>query len=185
MTGSFDANVVIFLAEHRAPGLTLFFDGLTDLGGAAVVALVLVGSYYILAKSRRWPYAVGLMTSLAGALLTSNALKVLVGRQRPPMILRVIYEFDPSFPSNHATAAAALYGFLAYSAWKIAPNAYAKYTAIAVCVLLILGIGFSRIYLGVHYPSDIIAGFIVGFAFTYLGIRITRALESIRNRESS
>mgnify|MGYP003704561487 CR=1 FL=1 len=175
---AFDFRTLTWLAAHRSPFGIELFNAITDFGGAAILTVAMIGAYYILWRGKQWPYAVGLIVSLGGAALFANFLKLLIARERPAIAYRAITEFGASFPSIHAACSAALYGFLAYAAWKLAPKPW-RLRIPMLCVFFIALIGFSRMYLGVHYMSDVAAGFAIGFGFVLIGAHVTRTLARI------
>lgn len=163
------------LLSVRTPLLSREFAWITPLGsvpfvigGAGVVGLFLWRS-----KIHR-AYAFGLAATLLGAAVTGYAMKALVGRARPSGLIPSMIETSSSFPSGHATAAMALYGFLAYFLCALFPER--KAMVLTAAALLIGIIGFSRLYLGVHFPSDVLAGYLVGGLCLLLGIAITKRM---------
>jgi len=165
----------------RTPALLQAFDAVTSLGDAPMVAFValITGAYFIFSSRALRPYFAGVAVSLVGALSCASALKVLIARARPDGLIPVIIETSYSFPSRHAVAAVALYGFIAFFLAREYPEHARKIAAAAT--VLILSIGFSRLYLGVHFPSDVIAGFALGGAWLLIGIWIVRKLQSAKD----
>lgn len=103
--------------------------------------------------------------------LLNQILKNIVQRPRPTEF-RMIDESGYSFPSGHSMASAAFYGFLIYLVYKKVKNKKLKITIITLLSLLIILIGISRIYLGVHYTSDVLAGFFVSISYLTIYISI-------------
>ena len=136
------------------------FGGMYWLIGLSIFLLVVI-------KNKRIPISIFLNLGLSA--LTNFTLKQLLQRERP-MGYRIIDESGYSLPSGHSMVSMAYYGFLIYLIYKYVKNKYIKWTLIVLLSLLIVNIGVSRIYLGVHYTSDVIAGFLV--AITYLIIFI-------------
>ena len=101
-----------------------------------------------------------LMTTVLLTLLTNQTLKFFIKRSRPDHI-RLINENSYAYPSGHAMISIAVYGFLIYLVYKKVKNKLIKIVLITVLSIIILGIGLSRIYLGVHYPSDVLAGYFI------------------------
>lgn len=166
---------LVWLASMRAPLGLSFFSNITEFGGAAVVAIVLVVSVFVLWRGRAWAHAIGLIVALGGSIVVSTLLKNILQFQRPDEVLHAVVENGYSFPSNHATAAMALYGFLTWYVWEKYPQW--RTPATLVFGLLIFLIGFSRLYLGVHFPIDVIGGYLLGIIFVWIGARVTRRLE--------
>lgn len=153
------------------------FNWVTFLGNTTTVITItgLVGLYLFYSKHPR-VYTLGLIVTIIGAGATSYILKILVNRTRPDGLIPSIIETSPSFPSGHATLGMALYGFLAYLLCKT----YPKYTAFIVtgATVLILALGFSRLYLGVHFPTDVLAGYLFGGLWLLVGIKVVTLLKS-------
>lgn len=163
----------------RTPFFLHLFNWITFWGSSTVIVTItgIVVLFLLFYKKRYQAYAVGLIATIIGAGITSNLLKMLVDRARPSGLIPVIFEeFSPSFPSGHATLGIALYGFLAYLLCKI----YPKYTALIITIttLVILAIGFSRLYLGVHFPTDVLAGYLLGGLWLLIGIKIIARLQA-------
>lgn len=175
---AFDAKIVEFFAGVRTPEMIFFFAYLSALGKPAVVATFTLGGAYFLHRIFRRAYlALGLLIAIGGTILTNIILKDLIGRARP-WDISLVHELSFSFPSGHASLAAAFYGFLIYALWRARiPQAYRFAGTVALGALAFL-IGFSRIYLGVHYPTDILAGFGIGTIWVILGIHAIRMHES-------
>jgi undecaprenyl-diphosphatase len=170
---------LLMLYKARSPLGLVFFTRITEFGGVAVVIVVLAGAVATLWYGKRWAHALGLIVALGGSLVVSTILKYVFQFSRPDELLHAVVENGYSFPSNHATAAMALYGFLLWSISEQKPRW--RVPASLFFGTLILLIGFSRLYLGVHFPADIFGGYCVGFLFLMLGIRITRYLERFEN----
>jgi undecaprenyl-diphosphatase len=168
-----DFQFDIFLLLYRTHLFLQIFGAITLLGNTAVVIgiMAIVGIALFFSRFHN-AYVIGLATALVGAGGTDFVMKTLVGRARPGDPIRTLVETDPSFPSAHATFSMALYGFLAY----FLCTHYPKYAPlfIAGASILILLIAFSRLYLGVHWPSDILAGLSLGALWLLIGIAVTK-----------
>jgi len=144
------------------------FSGLTSLGDTLSVGLALLAACLALLVSRRHKsYIVGLVVAVGGAKLSEVLMKILIERARPDGF--ALFHLDSySFPSGHATGAMALYGFITYILCALYPRQRAAWVALGGTV--ILGVGMSRIYLGVHFPSDVLGGFLLGAIWILVGI---------------
>jgi len=111
-------------------------------------------------------------TTLAGTEITVELLKLAVHRARP--IGAEFLETSYSFPSGHSAIAVALYGFIAFLLWKRTKNRLGRGLILTTTLLIILLIGFSRIYLGVHFPTDVLGGYLVGATWLWVAIRSVR-----------
>ena len=137
----------------------------TGLGGVTVMVLVtLVGVLAFLMHKRRWHAAI-LAGTVMLADLSSEGLKLLYGRPRPDLVPHGSYVYSASFPSGHSTLSAATFLTLATLIASLEPNRGVKIMVYLLAVALVLAIGFSRVYLGVHWPSDVLAGWSLGAAW--------------------
>ena len=171
-----DHAMAQLIAAFRAPAVISPFVWLTSLGGPPVVgALLVVVCLSIWLTNRKYAIA-GLLVSILGASLFNLLGKLAFQRPRP--VEAVLLESSYSFPSGHATTAIAFYGFLGYLLIRSATlwNVRAKlFFATGGLVLLI---GLSRIVLGVHYLSDVWAGYLVGTLWLIVGISLTEWLSA-------
>lgn len=157
----------------RTPFLLHLFGGITLLGEVTVVLGITTLVGIVLWTTLRYrAYATGLVVTIIGAAATNYVLKTLVGRARPSGLIPSLIETSSSFPSGHATAAMVLYGFLAYFLCALFPTR--KTAIVTAATVLIGGIGFSRLYLGVHFPSDVLAGYLLGALWILIGIAVVK-----------
>jgi membrane-associated phospholipid phosphatase len=118
---------------------------------------------------------------LAISGLANVALKQVINRARPDAE-HLVSVATLSYPSGHAMSAIAFYGFLIYLFYNFKLNVWVKTLTILILGLLILAIGISRIYLGVHYPSDIAGGYIAGFIWVIFCIVLFHVIDLLRKR---
>ena len=157
----------------RTPSVLRVAEAVTFFGEATtVLALAALGGLFLLSSATRRAYLAGLVASLAGATASAYALKLFVARPRPTGLIPAFTETAFSFPSYHAVAAVAFYGFIAFFLCKTYPSY--RMVILTAFVAIALAIGFSRLYLGVHFPSDVIGGYALGALWLYLGVRLTR-----------
>ncbi|MFA5745164.1 MAG: phosphatase PAP2 family protein [Candidatus Paceibacterota bacterium] len=164
-----------YLLSIRAPFFLHLFNWITFFGSTvAIIVLTGIVGLYLFYSRHAKAHAIGLTTTIIGAAASSYIVKILVGRARPGGLIPSIIETSPSFPSGHATLGMALYGFLAFLLCKM----YPKNTTLIVtgATLLILAIGFSRLYLGIHFPTDVLAGYLLGGLWVIIGIKIAARL---------
>ena len=164
------------LLNIRTPLLIHIFNWITLLGNAGVIMVLAAIALFFLYTKRYKAYAVGLVITLVGAAATDYAMKTLIERARPNGLIPSIIETTFSFPSGHATAAMALYGFAAYILCALFPAR--KPFIVATAVLVIGIIGFSRLYLGLHFPSDVIAGYTLGGLWLLIGVESVRRMHN-------
>jgi undecaprenyl-diphosphatase len=162
---SIDERVLVWLYGLRSPFLDDVMTRLTTLGDSTVmIMIVLVSSTFLWLMHHRWS-AYLLLAGVIGGLVVNNVLKLVFARPRPDIVDWGTHVSSASFPSGHAMSAIIVYGSVAYVVSRLEPTATMRRATWALAVLIILGIGISRMYLGVHYPTDIIAGFIAGAAW--------------------
>lgn len=158
---TFDEHAFKVLKNWESPGLTTFFKTITLFASAPVLIFFCL-LIFIFIKKRTYFYLVGL--NLINTVILNIALKVLFRRERP--IESIIEESGYSFPSGHSMTSLAFYGFLIYLLYKSSIQKKLKILLITILGIIIMLIGTSRIYLGVHYLSDVLAGF--SFTLAYL-----------------
>ncbi len=177
-------NLLYFFRNPRATEVLLW---LTQLGNWKVIILWSLGLSLFLFLWHNKKFIVPLWTSLLGAQVLALLGKVIVQRERPA--LAVYAEDSFSFPSGHATVAVVFYGFLAYLIWRTVVNRNIRLNALLLSAVLILTVGFSRLYLGVHYLSDVLGGYVLGMIWLIIGIslcewKITPKLQPITKQKS-
>ncbi|BBO35498.1 phosphatase PAP2 family protein [Lacipirellula parvula] len=134
----------------------------TALGGVAVLSLISATAvaFFWLASMRRAAVYVGIAS--VGAILLATVLKQSFDRPRPDLVPHGAVVYTSSFPSGHSTMAAAVYLTLGMVASRFVPHWRLKVLLIGVAILVTGAVGVSRVYLGVHWPSDVLAGWAVG-----------------------
>lgn len=163
-------------ASWRTPGLTAFMRLMSLFGKMWVLAViaVTVAAALLRARSHRRLYAFA--ATMVGGSLLNPALKAVFRRARPSGIVVLWSTQGYSFPSGHAMGAMLLFGSLAYViSFSIDHSRRLRALAVTLCVLMILSIGASRIYLGVHYLSDVVAGFAAGLCWLAVCLSGTEA----------
>ncbi|HLH22208.1 MAG TPA: phosphatase PAP2 family protein [Chloroflexota bacterium] len=162
-TDLLDLGVLAWLQQFKSPALDALAWAVSLMGSQAVAVLVVVlGVVYALRG--RWGAAVGLVLVTGGAQLLNDVLKGEFHRVRPAPVLGMIPVQAFSFPSGHAMVSAAFYGFLAYLSWRVLRGWWRTASTLAL-LALVLAIGLSRLYLGVHYLTDVLAGYLAGFVW--------------------
>lgn len=177
---AFDTNFLLWLHQFNNPSLDNLMLFITNLGNPTTVVIVALITLAILWWRRyKLEIMVFILTCLGGVILNTG-LKLFFSKPRPQLWHQLITERSFSFPSGHAIGSMVLYGFVAY----LLAFHYPKFSTLiyTLAVILIGAIGLSRLYLGVHWPTDIIAGYGVGFL--WLTICITM-LKLQRIRQSS
>jgi undecaprenyl-diphosphatase len=178
---NYDTKITSAVLSHRSTSLTKYFTFITHVGDVYGYLVVLILSAIIsLVVFKRWKYMVQITLVLFLSALSNVVLKRVINRARPDLEHLVTVE-TLSYPSGHAMSAMAFYGFLIYLFYRFKMNRYIKIGTILVLAFLILSIGVSRIYLGVHYPSDILGGFIAGAIWVVFCIVLFNLIEVFRS----
>lgn len=138
---------------------------ITSLGSLAVLSLLILLAFALLACLRRWGEGLLLLVGAGGGLAISQGLKALFGRERPDLAYRAVEAANASFPSGHAMMSAVVFLTLGALAARFAEKKRLKALALGAAVGLSMLVGFSRIYLGVHWASDVLAGWCMGAAW--------------------
>jgi undecaprenyl-diphosphatase len=157
-----DHKINAYVIRVANPGLTGFLGTITHLGSIYLVFMVAIIVGAILFIRKNWWRLLALFLAVAIGQAVLNILKVAFQKPRPETEMFV---FSYSFPSGHVFSATVIYGFCIYLAFRFIRNATAKWIVSTFLAFLILLIGFSRIYLGVHWLSDTLAGYVTGFVW--------------------
>lgn len=153
----YDRSIMVWLHAHESPVLTTTMTAVTELGGVVAVPIIAVLWAGLLwwRGSRR--DAALLAAAVIGSTLLNSALKAVFQRDRPAFWEHLVVENSYSFPSGHAMASMSLAAALGVIAW----SSRWRWPAVVLGAVYVLVVGLSRIYLGVHFPSDILAGWCV------------------------
>lgn len=141
--------------------------------GSATCLLPLTLILFIVIKNKKTGLLIGLNLCIITVL--NQMLKFILQRPRPTEY-RIINETGYSFPSGHSMVSMAFYGYLIYLIYKYIKNKYVKCISIVLLSILICSIGISRIYLGVHYTSDVLGGFLISVSYLIIYIMFTNKL---------
>jgi membrane-associated phospholipid phosphatase len=180
---AFDNRVTDFVLSFRRDWLTAFLRFITTVGTRTgyliVIALLTI---YFLIRHRSWKFIVQTVVVLVLASLSNVALKEVINRARPT-IEHLVTVYTLSYPSGHAMSAMGFYGFLIFLTMRYEMTTLMRVTLLVFLSFMILSIGISRIYLGVHYPSDVLAGFIGGLIWVALCAIIFDIADLYRKRK--
>lgn len=165
VTAPLDVAAYRFLRAFQSNAATGFFKLMTNMVHPVVLWVISLSMIHIL-KQRK--YLVALLGNLILTVLLNLAIKGSFMRVRPPEEMRLIMESGYSFPSGHAMVAASFYGFLVYMLKQAQLKKSQKYSLAILNALVVLLVGCSRIYLGVHYATDVIGGFCVSVIYLIL-----------------
>lgn len=169
---AFDTNFLLWLHQFANPNLDNLMLFITNLGNPSTVVVVASVTLLLLWWRRYREEAKVFVLACLGALILNTGLKLFFSKPRPELWHRLISETSFSFPSGHALGSIVLYGFIAYELATHYPH-FVK-VIYSLTVILIAAIGISRLYLGVHWPTDIIAGYGVGFLWLMICITMLK-----------
>lgn len=160
-----DLNIYKFFSENIINDkLTPIVKVITHIGGAKIVFVLTILAIILIKGLKNKLF---LLTGIVGTAGLNVVLKHIVRRERPN-INRLIPEKGYSFPSGHSMMSMAFYGMLIFLIFKYVKNTALKWTLIVILTILLSTIGITRIYLGVHYPSDVIGGFVVSLTYLFI-----------------
>ena len=180
---TFDNDAFNFLATHVSATNTSLMRFFTFLGTHTflIPANLLLIAFFLFVKKHRW-YSITVPVVALSSLLLMFLLKFIFHRSRPlTPLLEAARGF--SFPSGHALNSTTFYGLLIFLIWKNIKNKLLKWLLMLGLFLLIIVIGISRVYLKVHYASDVLAGFCVGFSWLLLSIWVLSKVEKYSRKK--
>lgn len=179
--GPYDKSIQEWIIQFRDPQLTPLVTFITDLGDRWAYFVVIGVMGIVLLFRKKW-WLVGQVLFVSGlSALATIVLKNEYQRQRPA-IEHLVEIGGLSFPSGHSLSAMAFYGFVIYLIFRFIRSEFLRISLSVLCALLILSIGVSRIYLGVHYPTDVAAGFAGGIIWASFCIILFNLIELWRKR---
>lgn len=174
-----DVAISAWFAEHRSPALTTGFRAVTRLADGWVVAVAAAVAVVTAAARRRLGVGVAVAASTATAALATWLLKEAIGRDRPPLPDRLAEAAGDALPSGHAAQSIACWGAIAVAVAATTANRGLRAAAPVAAVALAIAIGASRVYLGVHWPSDVVSGWAVGLASLVTATAVAWALRRV------
>ena len=155
----------------------------TALGGAPVLTLVTVIVVGLLAAMRKFAMATFVAVAIAGGAITSFIIKAIFERPRPEIVPHLVEVSSTSFPSGHAMNSSIVYLTLAVLLARSMESRRVQVYLIGMAIALALTIGFTRVYLGVHWPSDVLAGWTVGAGWAAASSLLAKRLQQTRKIE--
>ncbi|PBB67574.1 phosphoesterase [Mesorhizobium sp. WSM4312] len=181
---AFDTEILLAFRQVGQPAIPIgpsWLEGamrdITSLGSASVLVLITSATILYLLLIRRPGTALLIFVAVAGGQVLSSLLKVGVDRPRPELVSHLVSETSLSFPSSHAMLSAVTYLTLGSLAARFLHGRATKIYVLSLAVLTTVLVGVSRIYLGVHWPSDVLAGWCAGFAWAMLCWLVARVLQ--------
>jgi membrane-associated phospholipid phosphatase len=166
-----DREIMSWVVDHRTAGVTTAARTFSLLGSSKVLVPVVASVGLALVWRRRFALAGLLVAAWGGSIGLYNLTKLIVDRRRPPPGIRLSTAAGSSFPSGHATQSLATYVALAVVTIIVLPRT--RVFAWVVAVTLIVGVGWSRLYLGVHWATDVVAGWIIAALWIALVARLS------------
>ena len=176
-TQQFDDTVMHWMAAHQSPTVQAVMVEITALGTGVVVGMIVLVAGMFLWLNHHKHSAILLIAATLGGLVLDNLLKIGFNRPRPQIFHWGTYAMSSSFPSGHAMSSVIVYGTVAYLAARLQRNVASRILTMLLAALMIAAICFSRLYLGVHYPSDVLAGLVIGLAWAGFCMAVLEAAQ--------
>ena len=179
-------NTISNLIQTKIPeNLTNIIKIITTIGGTRILPIIVIITSVIFTVNKKENYGILILTNSILSTLSYIVIKPIIQRPRP-YPFHFIEETGYSFPSGHSTASMAFFGLMIYIIWKEIQSKKLKYFLISILSIWIILIGVSRIYFNVHYPSDVVAGFILGgiailFTITIIAKKLENTLKKSKN----
>jgi len=177
----FDSTMIAFVQSFVSDRFTEWMIAISFFGSIKWIAAVLIIVACLLCWKKKYALAIFLLGASGAGALLNKGLKWFFKRERPD-ILPIVIEKSYSFPSGHSMGSLLFYGSLAFVVLHLMRPSKLRAIAVFVFCLFILLIGISRIYLGVHFPTDVLGGYSIGMAFLFICIIIFRYYEEKTNR---
>jgi membrane-associated phospholipid phosphatase len=184
---SLDKPTLAFMEQLRNPGLDSFVTGFTNIGGGiGMPILASILTAWLIWASRTWRPLILIGVAAAVSTTATTLGKKLIGRNRPDHADAVPpYESSPSFPSGHTLNTTVVIGLVVYLACLQVHRMTARVGLIAAGVVFIGAMGMSRVYLGHHWMTDVIMGWVLGLAWVGMVIMAHRFFHALRHREQA
>ncbi|MBT9537290.1 MAG: bifunctional DedA family/phosphatase PAP2 family protein [Nitrospirae bacterium] len=175
-----DFRIQRFIEGVITPDVTRFMVDITNWGGVYLIVLVTGAAALYLLYKRYWWELFAFFLVTGGGETVLFLLKHLFHRPRPTQQLVMAYGY--SFPSGHTFSAVVLYGFLIYMTWKLVKSEALRFIIFSIAILLIILVGISRIYLNVHWLTDVLGGYAAGFAWLTFSIVMVNTIKQYYRR---
>lgn len=183
-TQSFDNSIMRWMAQHQNHTVQMVMLEITSLGTGTVVTMIVLIAGLFLWLNRHKHSAVLLVAATLGGMVLDNLLKIGFNRPRPQVFAWGTYAVSSSFPSGHAMSSVIVYGTVAYLAARLQHNVRSRILTMILAAIIIALICASRLYLGVHYPSDIAAGLVIGLAWASFCMAVLEAAQLYAKRNA-
>lgn len=183
-TQAFDEAALRWVSAHHSRVLDDAMLEITALGTGSVVMMIVCISGLFLTLTRHKYSALLLIVATVGGMLLDTMLKLQFDRPRPHIFTWGTQATMSSFPSGHAMSATIVYSTVAYLAARLQKRRWARWLTFLFAAAIILLISVSRIYLGVHYPSDVLGGAIVGLSWAAFCMATLEAIQRFSERQA-
>jgi len=184
-TAAIDRHLILLLREPGDPNNPIgsrnveeAVRDVTALGGTTLVTMITLVSVLAFLFHKKRAHALVMAGAVLAAWVSSDLFKSFYDRPRPDLVPHGAYVYSASFPSGHSTMSTAAFLTLAMLVASLEPRRRSKALALTLAGLVILGVGFSRVYLGVHWPSDVLAGWCLGATWALAGWIALRAMHA-------
>ena len=168
-----DLRIINLISHFRTPELNQFMLLITYLAQREIITVAVIFSLIILLLLRKWSYLRSLLVFVVGGELFVWIIKNIIDRPRPPLSEALVAETSYSFPSGHTFIAIAFYGLITFFLFDSLKKKSLKIISLILGIILVILIGASRIYLGAHWPSDVLASYASSLAWLSIIITIT------------
>jgi len=183
-TQPFDNAIMHWMGAHQVPSVEAAMLEVTALGTGTVVGMIVLIAGMFLWLNHHRHSAVLLIVATLGGMVLDNLLKIGFNRPRPQVFEWGTHAVSSSFPSGHAMSSVIVYGTVAYLAARLQRNVHARILTFVLAAIIIVMISISRVYLGVHYPSDILAGLLIGIAWAGFCMAVLEAAQLYARRNA-
>ncbi|HUQ80376.1 MAG TPA: phosphatase PAP2 family protein [Gemmatimonadaceae bacterium] len=183
-TQQFDETVLRWMEHHQTPLVEQLMIEVTMLGTWIVVLSIVSVAGLFLWLTRHKYSTVLLLVATAGGIGLNNILKIGFSRPRPQVFEWGTHASSWSFPSGHAMSSTVVYITIAYLAARLQKTRLARFATLAIFAVMVVIICASRLYLGVHYPSDVLAGVIIGLAWAGFCMSTLEAIQRFARRHA-
>ncbi|MEU8495079.1 phosphatase PAP2 family protein [Pseudonocardia alni] len=173
-----DRPVLVWFVDQRSPAWTWLMERVSDIGGTAGMTVLAVGAAVVLWWRSRRVESIAVVIAAAGSAVLVLAGKTLYGRSRPPAPFQLVPEHNASLPSGHALGSVVVLGMLAAVIWRTSSSVLVRVAAVTTATATTALIGMSRLYLGVHWFTDVLTGWLLGA--TWLAVCLTVLAVRIR-----
>ena len=176
-----DVLVHDWAVDQRNSGATSFFDAMSTVGGPMGLSVLLLPIGVALGWKRRFRWLVYLAVTAGGGALLDAELKRFFARARPDVAQQLMHASGYSFPSGHAMGSTVVFAALSYLAFRTLPQWWERAAAVSFAATMILSVALSRVYLGVHWISDVSAGIACGLLWVAVTTAAYETLRRIRD----